>query len=115
MKLNDKKFGKIFAEPNPPKSAEPRTELNRNFGRFLYSIKYTVYNSKYAIVQYTVYTIRKDDRPTEHKALCGIIKIYFHVNLLSTLTQSKHNLRKLIKVRLKVLSLSPYVIDGQVI
>ena len=26
MKLNDKKFGKIFAEPNRPKSAEPRTE-----------------------------------------------------------------------------------------
>ena len=26
MKLNDKKFGKIFAEPNMPKSAEPRTE-----------------------------------------------------------------------------------------
>ena len=30
MKLNDRKFGKIFAEPNLPKSAEPR-----NFGRFL--------------------------------------------------------------------------------
>ena len=26
MKLNDRKFGKIFAEPNLPKSAEPRTE-----------------------------------------------------------------------------------------
>ena len=26
MKLNDKKFDKIFAEPNLPKSAEPRTE-----------------------------------------------------------------------------------------
>ena len=28
MKLNDKKFGKIFAEPNLPKSAEPRTEIS---------------------------------------------------------------------------------------
>ena len=26
MKLNAKKFGKIFAEPNRPKPAEPRTE-----------------------------------------------------------------------------------------
>ena len=26
MKLNDKKFGKIIAEPNLLKSAEPRTE-----------------------------------------------------------------------------------------
>ena len=26
MKLNDKKFGKIIAEPNLPQSAEPRTE-----------------------------------------------------------------------------------------
>ena len=28
MKLNDKKFGKIFAEPNLPKSAEPQTEIS---------------------------------------------------------------------------------------
>ena len=34
MKLNAKEFGKIFAEPNRPKPAEPRTEPNRNFGRF---------------------------------------------------------------------------------
>ena len=39
MKLNATKFGKssvkLFAEPNRPKPTEPRTEPNRNFGRFL--------------------------------------------------------------------------------
>ena len=43
MKLNDKNFGKIFAEPNLPKSAEPRTEPK--FRSFLNSDTVT-YNNK---------------------------------------------------------------------
>ena len=35
MKLNDKKFGKIFAEPNRTCQNQPNPEPNRNFGRFL--------------------------------------------------------------------------------
>ena len=34
MKLNDKKLGKIFAEPNRTCQNQPNPELNRNFGRF---------------------------------------------------------------------------------
>ena len=61
MKLNAKKFGKSSAKflPNRLKPAEPRTEPNRNFGRFLTVTLATtlIYALTYTVAYTLVYTL----------------------------------------------------------